>query len=119
MLTLIKLTIPSVNHSSVDVVNKARTLKLPGPSVIKAIKAAFGIDASQKEGYSESDTEFTICAGNLVFDHVVITSVTPTIMPDTDEYGYPLSVFLKLKFKGTRIPNNELVDQIFAGWTEL
>jgi len=118
MLNLIKLTIPSVNHSDIGVVEKARTLRLPGPSVIKTIQSIFNKSVNETTSYTESDTEFTICIGNLVFDHVVITNVTPTIMPDTDEFGYPLSVFLKLRFKGTRIPNDEMMDDIFAGWEE-
>lgn len=117
MLNLIKLTIPTVNHSTSKIIDKARTLRLPGPSLIKTIQQAFGKDVSGGE-YTESDTELTICVGNLVFDHVIITGVTPTIMPDTDTNGYPLSVFLKIVFKGTRIPNDETIGDIFSGWTE-
>jgi len=117
MLKFIKLTIPSINHSSSQMINAARTLRLPGPSIIKTLKQIFGKDVSGTE-YTESDTEFTICVGNLVFDHVVLTSVTPTIMPDTDTNGYPLSVYLKIKFRGTRIPNDEMMDDIFNGWVE-
>lgn len=118
MLSLIKLTIPTVNTANNTWINNARTLKLPGPSIIKVINSVFNTNIGSGSSYTESDTEFTICVGNLVFDHVVITSVTPTIMPDTDTNGYPLSVFLKLRFKGTRIPNNEMMDQIFAGWED-
>lgn len=118
MLNLIKLTIPQVNVNGEGLVGKARTLRLPGPSVIKVINEVFNANIGSDSTYTESDTEFTICVGNLVFDHVVITSVTPTIMPDTDENGYPLSVFLKVRFKGTRIPNDQMIDEIFAGWEE-
>ena len=118
MLALIKLTIPTVNTSDNAWINKARTLRLPGPSIMKVINSVFNTHIGSDAAYTESDSEFTICIGNLVFDHVVITSVTPTIMSDTDVNGYPLSVFLKLKFKGTRIPNNEMMDQIFAGWED-
>lgn len=116
MLNLIKLTVPTVNVEKDNWIGKARTLRLPGPSIVKAMRDIFGKDVSDKH-YTSSDTEFTICVGNLVFDHAVITSVTPTIMPDTDTNGYPLSVFLKIKFKVTRIPNNEMIDDIFNGWT--
>lgn len=118
MLKLIKLTIPSINHSSSQMINAARTLRLPGPSIIKTLKQIFRKEDISGTEYTESDTEFTLCVGNLVFDHVVITGVTPTIMPDTDINGYPLSVFLKIRFKGTRIPNDEMIDDIFNGWVE-
>lgn len=118
MLNLINLTIPSVNESDIGWINKARTLRLPGPSIIKVINDVFNTNIGTNEDYTSSDTEFTICVGNIIFDHVVITGVTPTIMPDTDENGYPLSVFLKIAFKGTRIPNNEMLKDIFAGWYE-
>lgn len=117
MLNLMKITIPEVVQSENTVVNTARLLKLPGPSIIRVIQNVFDKSASNKE-YTSSDTEFTICVGNLVFDHVIITGVTPTIMPDVDENGYPLSVFLKVKFKCTRIPNNLMLDEIFAGWED-
>ena len=117
MLSLIQLIIPKVNETNSDLVNKARTLRLPGPSLENVIKQELGQNV---EGgtYTDSDTEFTICVGNLVFDHVIITGVTPTIMPDTDTRGYPLSVFIELKFRGTRIPTDQSLKDIFAGWTE-
>ena len=118
MLNLMKITIPSVNKSKSTLINRARTLRLPGPSIIKVINEVFNTDLGSDNDYTASDSEFTICVGNLVFDHVVITNVTPTIMPETDTNGYPLSVFLKLKFRGTRIPNDEMIDEIFAGWED-
>lgn len=117
MLNLINLTIPQVNESEWGIIDKARLLRTPGPSIANVLKSEFGKDVDSGD-YHSADTEFTICVGPLVFDHVVITKVTPTIMPDTDINGYPLSAFLKLTFRGTRIPNDEMMTTIFGGWTE-
>lgn len=116
MLHLINLTIPKVDNTKF--IEKARVLRLPGPSIMKVINDAFNSNIGSDSTYTSSDTELTICVGNLIFDHVIITGVTPTIMPDTDENGYPLSVFLKIAFKGTRIPNDDMLKDIFAGWYE-
>lgn len=109
---LMKLCLPRVIKSS----GSMRTLAYPGPSITNIIGNSTSLEWGSD--VADSNSELTITIGNMVVDHALITSVSPTFMPEVDEEGYPLSVYVELSIKTNRIMTDETVDALFGGFDE-